>query len=261
MDKRDQVEGIALISQPADDCLNPRHRVSYREARRKLLQWLTDEYAHDTATVYASIICQFHRHSWVKQGGFTLAPDHDDAAAFLRARERARLHRPVSRQHRTRAESVLPVSGRRVGARNREIGHGSPGAPPERRSTWRKHLARRFGKAVDGVSRDDWGRADGFDYVSVVNASLDAGIEVGRATVRWVDVDDPVRRTPGDESPKNDDNLAVALRDATAIRPQRWLEERELYDRYDGIGRPWLARHGNPYGSKSLNFCSPGSAR
>jgi len=46
----------------------------------------------------------------------------------------------------------------------------------------------------------------------------------------------------------------VSLTETTTEYLARWLEERELYDKYDDTNALWLTRHGNPYRSKSLNL-------
>jgi hypothetical protein len=85
---------------------------------------------------------------------------------------------------------------------------------PDKRREWKRYLARRFGKSMNEVGRDDWNRANGFKYVSVLFASLDAGLrplEVGRAKTYWVDVENAALRIPEKESPKNKDNSTVSL--------------------------------------------------
>jgi len=84
---------------------------------------------------------------------------------------------------------------------------------------------------------------------------LDAGlrpVEVGRAKTTWVDTENEVLRIPQEESSKNRENWVVSLTGRTASALERWMEERERYDRYDGTDSLWLTTHGNPYGSKSL---------
>jgi site-specific recombinase XerD len=67
-----------------------------------------------------------------------------------------------------------------------------------------------------------------------------------------VDVENAALRIPESESSKNEDNWTVSLRRETAEYLARWIEEREMYDRYDDTDQLWLTRHGNPYGSSSL---------
>ena len=108
---------------------------------------------------------------------------------------------------------------------------------------------------MNEVSPNDWKKANGFKYPSIIHASLDAGlrpIEVGRAKTYWVDVENATLRIPEKESSKNEDNWTVSLRRETAEYLARWMDEREMYDKYKNTDQLWLTRHGNPYSSKSL---------
>jgi site-specific recombinase XerD len=129
------------------------------------------------------------------------------------------------------------------------------GLTPEERDTWKVHLAQRFDKPKYKVSKADWDEANGWKVTSIVWTSLDTGlrpIEVERATTKWVDVQNKVLRIPKEESSKNVENWVVSITDRTASALDRWIDERELYDRYDGTDALWLTREGNPYGSTSL---------
>lgn len=126
---------------------------------------------------------------------------------------------------------------------------------PEERSRWKEYLAYRLDKPLSEVRPADFEDADGYKYASMVCVSLDCGlrpVEVGRATVQWVDTDNAVLRIPKEDSSKNRENWIVSLRRATAELLQNWLVERQLYDRYDDTDALWLTRHGNPYSSSSL---------
>lgn len=73
------------------------------------------------------------------------------------------------------------------------------GLTSEERNKWRAHLAQRFGKPKEEVSPADWERANGWKVPSMVWVSLDCGlrpVEVGRARVEWVDVDNLTLRIP-----------------------------------------------------------------
>jgi integrase len=103
--------------------------------------------------------------------------------------------------------------------------------------------------------RADWERANGWKIPSIVWTSLDTGlrpIEVGRATVQWLDTDNKVLRIPKDESSKNRENWTVAISDRTAEALGRWVEERAADTLYDNSDALWLTKYGNPYGSNSL---------
>jgi len=128
---------------------------------------------------------------------------------------------------------------------------------PNERSRWKRYLSQRFGKPISEVSQKDWKRANGWKIPSLTWVSLDAGlrpIEVERATVRWVDLENGVLRIPREESSKNTENWVVGLRDQTTKAVSRWLEQRENYSQYDGREELWLTREGNPYASQSLRY-------
>ena len=123
------------------------------------------------------------------------------------------------------------------------------------RDRWNAYLAQRFEKPKAEVTEADWERANGWKVPSLVGVSLDAGlrpIEVERARTYWVDLQNSVLRIPKEESSKNEGNWIVALSDRTTDALERWMDERENYDRYDDTDALWLTRYGNPYGSCSL---------
>jgi integrase len=125
----------------------------------------------------------------------------------------------------------------------------------DERNKWKAYLAQRFSKNKKDITPDDWDRANSWKFPSLVWASLDAGlrpIEVERARISWVDVQNALLRIPRGESSKNDGNWTVSLQDRTAKALDRWLTEREKYELYEGTDRLWLTRFGNPYQTKAL---------
>lgn len=125
----------------------------------------------------------------------------------------------------------------------------------EQRNQWKSYVGKVLDKPIDEVTPDDWDSIDGWKITSIVWASLDAGlrpVEVGRAKTTWVDTANEVLRIPHEESSKNRENWIVSITERTASALERWLEERERYERYDDTDLLWLTTHGNPYGSQSL---------
>jgi len=294
MSEREKVEGIVLIYQAVEDYLNERQRVAYRGHREKLIRWFAtsgkdpdalEGYAKDTYYTYANIVCQFHRYVWDEKDRFTLDLDHDDAESYLRE---LILSNDYSDSHLHNVKLALKAYFRFIGddwkpeitipstssasqpkdfvseneraaLREAVLEYGTvpayAGLDPENRNNWKRELARRFGKPMDEVGRQDWDRANGFKYPTIVHASLDAGlrpVEVGRAKTYWVDAENCTLRIPAEESSKNKDNWTVSIRTDTAEYLKRWLQERRLYDKYDANDHLWLTRHGNPYSGKSL---------
>ena len=128
---------------------------------------------------------------------------------------------------------------------------------PHERSRWKAHLAQRFEKPKSEVTPADWDRANGWKVPSLVWTSLDTGlrpVEVERASVDWVDLDNGVLRIPAEESSKSADNWIVGLTDRTTESLRRWLNERSNYQKYDGTKSIWLTREGNPYQTYSLRY-------
>lgn len=247
-------------------------------------------YAHDTAKVYANVTDKFHRWAWEHRGGYTLDLEHTEAERYLREMMLADEEYSSSYLHnvklglktlyrfRSDADEWEPdvtiesPSGanqpkdfvnmeERKALREAALEFGTvptyKGLNPESREKWKKYLGRRFGKPMNEVGIDDFKRANGFKYPSIVHASLDAGlrpIEVGRAKTYWLDFDKKALTIPADESSKNEDNWTVSLRGETMDYLSRWVDEREMYDKYEGTDDLWLTRHGNPYSSSSLKY-------
>jgi integrase len=125
----------------------------------------------------------------------------------------------------------------------------------DERGRWEAHLAQRFEKPKEQITETDWKRANGWKIPSIVGVSLDAGlrpVEVGRAKVYWVDTENQVLRIPKEESSKNEGNWTVALSDRTSNALERWIDERENYEKYEGTDALWLTKCANPYGSTAL---------
>ncbi|MEF8976449.1 MAG: site-specific integrase [Halapricum sp.] len=128
---------------------------------------------------------------------------------------------------------------------------------PSERDQWKAYLAQRFEKPKSEVTPEDWDRANGWKIPSLVWTSLDAGlrpIEVGRATVDWVDIENSALRIPKEESSKNTDNWIVGLQDRTADVLDRWLDHRDVCERYDDTDKLWLTQRGNEHSSHSLKY-------
>lgn len=144
--------------------------------------------------------------------------------------------------------------------RDASLEHGSvphyASVSPEERDQWKQYLAQRFGKPKDEIGLDDWERANSYKIPSLINTALDAGlrpIEIERATVSWLDLENGVLRIPKEDSSKNMDNWIVGLRTNTVQYLKKWLHERQQRSKYDDREAIWLTRRGNPYSSRSLN--------
>ncbi len=294
MSKRDKFEGVVLIYEPVEDYLNDRQLVAYRNHRKQFIQWLATQgknpkalegYAKDTYTTYANLICKFHRYVWEENNGFTTDLTHQQAEDYLKELilsnqySESHLHNTKLalkayfryRENKWNPDIVVPSVSRasqpkdfvseeeRKALREAVLEYGSIPAyaalEPQERQEWKRELARRFTKPTDQISRQDWKKANGYKYVTILYASLDAGlrpIEVGRAKTYWIDTENRVLRIPAKDSSKNVDNWTVSMREDTAEYLKLWLEERRLYDKYNDTDQLWLTRHSNPYSGKSL---------
>lgn len=126
---------------------------------------------------------------------------------------------------------------------------------PEERDEWKAYLAQRFAKNKEDIVPGDFERANGWCLTSLFWTTLDAGlrpVEVRRARVQWVDVENTMLRIPHQEDSKGAENWTVAISDRTASALERWLEERKHYEKYDDSDKIWLSREGTPYTSQSL---------
>ena len=294
MSKPNKVEGIVIIPGPSRGYLNERQLIAYKNHRTDLIKWLSrmgknpdklEGYAYDTAKNYASIIDKFHREVWDEKG-YTIDLSHDNADNYLRSMVLSDREYSESHLHNVKLalaayfrfqgedwESDISISSpsgttqpkdyvtieERTALREASLEYGTVPAyaalSPEDRREWKLYLSQRFTKPIKDVSPDDFKKANGFKYPSIVHTSLDAAlrpIEVGRAKTYWVDLENAALRIPLKDSSKNEDNWTVSLRQETAEHLGRWLEEREMYEKYDDTETLWLTRHGNPYGSSSL---------
>lgn len=69
-----------------------------------------------------------------------------------------------------------------------------------------------------------------------------------------MDVENELLRIPKQESSKNRENWEVALRTKTAQLLDRWLEERQQYEKYRDSDAIWLTRERNRYNKQSLRY-------
>lgn len=121
----------------------------------------------------------------------------------------------------------------------------------------KSHLAQRYEKPKDKVSKDDFKRANGWMIPSLVFVSLDAGLrpcEVRQATVDWIDTDNQLIRIPKEVSSKNRDNWELALSDRTTRVLERWLAEREEDRQFQDTDAVWLTRESNRWSPQSLRY-------
>jgi len=248
-----------------------------------------DGYARATTKNSAERLDRFYRWVWSEFGGYTTDITHDHADAYVkdlarkdegnysRNNTQSSLKRLFKWQKHERGGELWEPeivfsepSGtgeprdyltreERSKIREAALEYGSipsyNNLSAAERDEWKAYLAQRFSKHKKDVTPEDWERANSWKFPSMVWASLDAGlrpIEVERARTSWVDVDNAVLRIPRGESSKNDGNWTVSLQHRTAKALERWLDEREQYERYNETDHLWVTRFGNPYDTSSL---------
>lgn len=285
---------IILIPEPTRERLNTKQQTDYRHHREELINWMhhlgkdpdtAEGYSFDVVKRRSHDTDVFYRWVWENHEGYTTAVTTDHADAYTQ--ELA--YSDYSESHKSNIQKSLKMLFRWKGdewepdisfngstgtspqdyltreerQRLREAALEWDSIPayaamsPEERQRWKEYLSYRQDKPVSSVRPSDFEEAEGFKYASLICVSLDAGlrpIEVGRATVQWVDIENAVLRIPKEESSKNRENWIVSLRRSTAELLQKWLKERELYDKYVDSDQLWLTRHGNPYSSSSLKY-------
>ncbi|MCU4716704.1 site-specific integrase [Halapricum hydrolyticum] len=112
-------------------------------------------------------------------------------------------------------------------------------ATPEERDRWKIYLAQRLEKPKNEVTPEDWEDAVSWKLPSIVAVSLDGGlrpVEVRRARVQWVDLQNAVLRIPKEEDSKatgGGENWTVSLREDTTQKLEWWLAERAARPKYD----------------------------
>lgn len=144
--------------------------------------------------------------------------------------------------------------------RSAALSYGSPPhyntLTPEQRDEWKVHLAQRYELPKSDVGPSVFERADGFKTASLVCVSLDTGlrpVEVGRATTDWFAPSQNALHIPKQHGTKNDENWRVALKESTTELLSEWIDERELYEKYDDNNSLWLTKYSNPYDSQALS--------
>ena len=248
-------------------------------------------YAYYTIRDRAYRLDRFYRWVWCEYDGYTTAVTHDHADAFMKELaygdtskdDKAQHYKGLKMLFRWRKwelgedewDPEITFSGdsrtdhprdffsveERQQVREAALEYGAvpsyKGLTPDERDSWKAHLSQRFEKPKDDVGPDDFERANSWKAASMVWTSLDAGlrpVEVERASTRWVDVKNRVLRIPKEESSKGEENWIVSLTDRTASALDRWLVERQQYEKYEGTDALWLTRNGTPYKSYSLNY-------
>lgn len=98
-------------------------------------------------------------------------------------------------------------------------------------------LAQRLSKPKSEIGPEGFEQANSWKFPSMFAVTLDTGlrpIEVERAKVSWVNLDDQELAIAKDESIKSPDPWECALSTRTCDALLNWLKERETYEQYRG---------------------------
>lgn len=269
---------VRIVPEPNEKLLSEKEFVDYYEYRKPFLTWLYQfgknpkkAQGYAVTTVYATgyRAARFDRWMWDQRGSYRMPPTEEDAQAFMR-------DVALSDESRTFKGKMLEMLRRYSKYLVDQRGHaewefewefsssGGNHQPRDFLSTDERQKIRQAALEHDGTPSYGVDDLDGltddggsWKYTSMVWTSLDAAlrpIEVGRARVGWVDVDNGVLRIPIEDSSKNEGNWTVSVTDRTATALARWLEERAEHPHYDDTDALWLTRQANPYGSKQLRY-------
>ena len=86
------LNGITVVTEPSQECLNQRQVVDYRSKRESCLKWLltfgkdpdrVDGYARETVRSRGSRMDRFYRWVWNEEERYVADPTHDHADKFL----------------------------------------------------------------------------------------------------------------------------------------------------------------------------------
>lgn len=127
---------------------------------------------------------------------------------------------------------------------------------PEERERLRRVVSQRLQKPKSEIGPEDFKRASSWKYPSMIAVTLDCGlrpIEISRAKVSWVNLEDSELNIPKEESTKNEAYWSCAIKNRTAKALQRWLNERSSLEKYEGRDELWLTQRAQPYNKDSCN--------
>ncbi|MDR9429987.1 MAG: hypothetical protein RI568_04705 [Natronomonas sp.] len=106
---------------------------------------------------------------------------------------------------------------------------------PEERDRIKTYLARLEGVPKEKIGPEEFKEANSWKVPSLIAVTLDTGlrpIEVGRASVDWVNLDSHELNIPKEESTKNEAYWNCTLKNRTVNVLSRWLDERATYEKY-----------------------------
>ncbi|RDI72960.1 site-specific integrase [Halopelagius longus] len=267
---------IVIVPESNADLLTEKEEIDYYEHRKAFLTFLLKfgknpkkAKGYSPYTVYNTgyRAAAFDRWVWQEGGEYRFPPTEDDAAEYMKQVALSEVSDSTKGKKLEMLRRYSKWLSDQYGVADWEFqwefksGGGNSG-PRDFLSIEERRKVRQAALSIDGnpaygvEDKDALAVTDGsWKFTSLVWTSLDTGlrpVEVGRATVDWVDVDNGVLRIPREESSKNEGNWTVSLTDRTATALDRWIDERSQHPRYADTRSLWLTRHGNRYGANEL---------
>lgn len=117
-------------------------------------------------------------------------------------------------------------------------------------------LAERFHKPKSEIGPEEFKKANSWKIPSIIATAVNLGlrpVEVKRANRDWIDLDNKKMIFPPKDAAKSDEPAVCDLSSEAVTALEKWLEEREAYELYDGRDALWLNQRGNRYSVKALN--------
>ncbi len=249
---------ITLAPEANAEQLNDQQLADYQRYRRELIRWLRREgkdpgayEGYSDYTVYESAYrcARYDAWVWGHEGRYTVPPRPEHATEYI---ENTVAYRDVSTATKRKIEEALARyhewahQEHNVDERTHEQIFDSSGADSPRDFLTREER-RKLREAA--LATGDWREA------SIILTCLDAAlrpVEVRRARVQWVDVENQLLRIPREDSSKNEEDWRTALSQRSAHALSKWLNIRGEKDNYDDTDALWPTRISTRYSSRSL---------
>ncbi|WP_225334797.1 tyrosine-type recombinase/integrase [Halomicrobium urmianum] len=126
----------------------------------------------------------------------------------------------------------------------------------EERDRIKTMLAERHHKPKASIGPEDFRKANSWKIPSLMAVAVNLGlrpIEVKRANINWIDLDNKKMIFPPKDAAKSDEPWVCDLSSEAVTALEKWIDERAAYEKYDDSPALWLNERGNRYSVQSLN--------
>ncbi|QSG07636.1 tyrosine-type recombinase/integrase [Halapricum desulfuricans] len=245
-----KVDGIVLVTEDAQEFLNPKQEITYREHRRELAEWMlslgknpskAEVYSYTTAKNRMNRLDIFYRFIWDRKGRYIqdLTTDHADTWMRWLARQD---YKESTKCHYQKAARTLFKWKRHARGSDTEWDPEIEYSDPSTNYQPRDYLTRQDRRRL---------REAAMEYGSVPHYNSVAPEERDR----WKTYLAQRLQKPKDEVTKQDwnrENWIVALKNETVSILKRWIDERETREKYDDCDALWLTKYSNRYDKDSF---------